>query len=247
MCGRRCRREVAMPEVIDPAWEYWVPDPEIEEVMGGRSEVDLLGDHHVPAINGYQIARRHPNLVHTHLAPEKPTRPPARKRRPPQTCPRCGETFYPPTRGQVYCSRACFVTPARPCETCKTVFTPKASNRGRFCSRKCWLTSVGGIPYDESRLVPCVNCGGGFVPPPGNPRQKFCCAPCRCSYARRTAPPKLTRRSPEGRVRVSWLEMAVRGDPGWGAERAARIEGLRGLADAGAPLFPPQRRCREDE
>ncbi len=136
-----------MPEEFDPEWEYWEPDPEIAEVMGGRQGCsdmfDLVEDAH-----GMRLVTPH-RYVKKGRKPKKVKPPP-----PPRviatvdvTC-ACGKRFTKYQSSPVLsCSRVCAAVlreetrshqklhPKR-CPTCRNVFATIWKLK-RYCSLEC--------------------------------------------------------------------------------------------------------------
>lgn len=167
-----------MPPELDPAWEYWTPDPEIEELLGPPGW-DVLGsilDHRQRdgsgRVSGFRFGRRPDGK--THLGPGR-KRPEAAPELAPVTC-TCGYTFRPTRPGNRYCSRACVVHPKRlpviPCGGCRREFRPKYG-RQAYCSRAC-APKAGGV-----RVLPdylCPTCRTWFRPTCS--RRKVCSPAC---------------------------------------------------------------------
>lgn len=138
-----------MSPAIEPAWEYWQPDPEVAEAMGpdrldgfaalGVEDLRLRRDR-LPG--GFRFGRGDPDFARLRLAPPRPGR--ARELIPRKTCPTCGKTWQPDRSDRRYCSMACRKVPGRPrelpgardCGTCGATFRPLWSAH-RFCSRRC--------------------------------------------------------------------------------------------------------------
>lgn len=136
-----------MPEEFDPAWEYFVPDPEVAEAVSHATQgFDGLGieDRRLDrdgAVSGFRFGRGRPDAFVCRLAPERPVERVGVANR---LCGGCGRPFAPDRTSRKYCSDECYARPGRPrerpesaaCEKCGRVFNPKRSEQ-RFCGRKC--------------------------------------------------------------------------------------------------------------
>ena len=103
-----------MPESFDPAWEYFVPDPEIAWIFarsGAYERFEGIGDH-----IGLRFGKGNPDKFWGKLAPEKPIKKRWVKEKTPQkkrvfltkrNCVRCGVEYKPDHSCQKYCSYAC--------------------------------------------------------------------------------------------------------------------------------------------
>lgn len=152
-----------MPEELDPAWEYWTPDPEIDEVMR-YTNVDIIAT--IIEFNGGKIrdgirfGKGNPNRPYGKIAREKISILESTER-----CTVCGDFFYRTANHQKYCSRQCKRESwygrsysARTCEACNKYYMPKYYKQ-RFCSTLC-------TPQRKRILVPipCKRCGLQFQP-----------------------------------------------------------------------------------
>jgi hypothetical protein len=154
-----------MPELLDPDWEYFVPDPEIAEVMGCAApegfdgvidwQEDRRGRGHA---SGLRFGRGNPDYARFRLAPPKADRPTARPRR----CQWCEFSFYPRGSGSRFCSRECYAAgrqlEPRHCLTCGSLFRPPRSH-SRYCSQRCSPSNQRSLPDRE-----CRSCGKLFRP-----------------------------------------------------------------------------------
>lgn len=106
---------------IDPAWEYFTPDPEIDEIVHGPSRAcsgfERMTEYEDNAATGRREAagvrfgRGNPNGGFFKLGPEKRDRKTvsfAGKK-----CPGCDMLFFPVSRWQVYCNRECYANRPR--------------------------------------------------------------------------------------------------------------------------------------
>lgn len=142
-----------MPEpLISPAWEYWVGDPEIEELLAEAARparaFDLLGDegrYDSPGLRFGSGGR--PDAFAGRLAPEPPPPGPRddARVRGKGRCRGCGAAFTKRRPEQRYCTRACSPRPGRPrlrpaelvCRACGVRFEPAENHPYLYCSRKC--------------------------------------------------------------------------------------------------------------
>ncbi len=165
-----------MPEALDPAWEYWTPDPEIAEVMGipvpsGFDGIltfseDSRGQNRP---SGMRFGRGDPDSGKFFLAPDRTASHPSRP------CDHCREFFEPARSNSRYCSPSCRgldrLASPRPCATCGTTFEPRFG-RARYCSRHC-------VPRADQRVLPDIPCGGcGVMFRPLSYRAKYCSRTC---------------------------------------------------------------------
>jgi hypothetical protein len=186
-----------MPEIFDPAWEYYTPMPEVAELFDRAGECPALArlgwdrQRQGPA-PGVQFTTS-PNGYRSRLAPARvvlaragPTR---------ADCRRCGWPFLTrPGRPGRYCSRACYeqavrrATDRRPahrlarpstCRTCAKSFHPWTPG-AVYCSRAC---------YERGRVLlpkPCRACGRPFRP--DESARQFCSRACSPKIATRPTP-----------------------------------------------------------
>lgn len=150
-CGRLSI--VDMPAELDPVWEYFTPDPEVEEVVYARRAcgLDVLYDPEVSyrgANPGFRVGRGNPNHgAYLRLARPRPVR--DREGISPRPCPSCGRVFTPMRRARVCCSKRCARlvywdgrcgADGRPvrvaCGECGVEFAPLWPGH-RLCSRAC--------------------------------------------------------------------------------------------------------------
>lgn len=142
-----------MPLYIDPEWEYYVANPDIEEILtfklrtrkalfdvfGISLEKDdrSTGFQHVPTDN--------PNYARTRLAPvkfkDRYAAEPARRMPEREECPTCGWVFRPYRKGQIYCGNSCrpnygVLPRERSCVVCSRPFRPRYSTH-HICSKTC--------------------------------------------------------------------------------------------------------------
>lgn len=177
--------------MIDPAWEYWVPDPEVEEVLYPRPApgFDGLGlDRRDWRAAGFRFGSGNPNSFHGRYGRAAPPRPEAA---PPVAarCPWCrGHYLRPAAQAhRRYCSRDCQAAarrcPPRACGGCGAEFRPDRNSRD-YCSRAC-------VPRrGRPRVVPdrvCAACGGPFRPRHQTSR---CCSVACLSAARTKLAPR---------------------------------------------------------
>jgi hypothetical protein len=143
--------------LIDPAWEYWMPDPDIAELIEESSgtkadQADELFRHSV----GIHFGNGNPNRgQRTRLAASKPVKdsPPERG---PANCNGCHKVFMPKRSEQVYCCSACQPRAGR----------PRTRIDGRLPQAKV-----------------CPECAGEFFP--WRPQQVCCGKRCSAKRGRR--------------------------------------------------------------
>lgn len=162
-----------MPE-LDPRWEYYIPDPEIEEVIAERlapRKYDALDAneeetrYHKTNV-GFRFGKGNPNFTKFRFGKPKPER----RERPVKQCATCGELFR--SNASKYCSTTCrglsVRNPEVPCARCGKVFLRKHWYQ-QYCSRKCIH------PPGRSGTLVCARCGKTFK---YRTRGKFCSAGC---------------------------------------------------------------------
>lgn len=156
-----------MPLSIDPAWEYWEPDPEIQEAMFAGARVrpfDLLADVREDlkfGAAGIRFGKGNPDRCRFRLRPERDRAycdddlPYYRKgwlcaRK----CQGCQREFQPDRDSRRYCSVECVRSKrestkplVRSCEECGREFLAKGKSR-RYCGHRC--AGIRGTP--SSRL-----------------------------------------------------------------------------------------------
>lgn len=130
---------------LDPAWEYYAPDPEVEEAVYGRRArgLDVLYDPesvYGSANWGFRLGQGNPNSgACFRLRRERRPRPADPE---PKRCPKCARLFVPARKCRVFCSRACRggapkrLPPSAKCKACAVSFTPRWEGH-EFCSRAC--------------------------------------------------------------------------------------------------------------
>ncbi len=140
-----------MPLQIDPEWEYWTPDPEIEELFqdSGRLGTRVFGMMDFPRkkdfVAGIRFGKGNPDGFWGHLALPKWTSRDFREEIPERKCKGCQKWFTPNRSSRVYCSLKCTHRfRGRPreledveCGHCNRVFRPRDSTQ-KFCSVRCW-------------------------------------------------------------------------------------------------------------
>ena len=186
-----------MPTELDPAWEYYVPDPEIAELMAGarvvfdvfvgRGEKErALGFAQVSRSDGYRSTWPLVALPYDRLKFAL------------KECAGCGYYFRPDRETQRYCNRTCR-PPADPdrarlrrrlrgvtheCPTCHVSYAPWVK-RQVYCSVGC--IPRRGVNRPQGSLI-CRWCLNPFPRPRyahGN-RKKFCGRGClAAAYADR--------------------------------------------------------------
>jgi predicted nucleic acid-binding Zn ribbon protein len=167
-----------MPAAIDPAWEYWEPDPEVAEAMGAARlpgfaalGIEDRRAERAGSLVGVRFGRGNPDACRFRLAPERPScRAPSRCRRVP--CPGCGAGFDQLRPDRAYCSRRCAaavttrarrVRPAAvACPGCGAAVRPLFVGH-RYCSRACAGRRGGGVGrIDYGRLAALFDAGAGM-------------------------------------------------------------------------------------
>lgn len=140
-----------MPE-LDPAWEYFLPDPEIVEAMGSKTVRGfmLLGleEERGQDSIGFRFGRGNPNRCVFRFGREKVDKR-LRPEMPEVECLVCGTSFKPRRASHVLCSVMCVrdmgrrsrrhaeqVMEQRKCGECGLLFTPKHVGQS-LCSLKC--------------------------------------------------------------------------------------------------------------
>ncbi len=190
-----------MPEQFDPAWEYWVPSPEMQEAFGdadaprsfaGLTDARLgrgAGRHHNM---GVRFGRGDPDRPHLKLGRAKRTR---ESDLTPIPCRGCGHYFLPDRRSRKHCSGACYRPPGRaktydpapvPCPACRTPFAPRRPGQ-RYCSSRCG----GGAGRDPVGVwVPqppggraCPWCAAPVTPGTRGSPKLFCSRRCKLAFA----------------------------------------------------------------
>jgi hypothetical protein len=188
-----------VPEEFDPAWEYWIPNPEIEEVMECQVDrpKDLLGAlvlvsaeveegcrvTYSPSsgVNlGYRIGRGNPDSYIIEAEPPPPViadyQQPKKVRR--YECQHCGKPFEGNRNRDVYCQK-CVPTSGAPriqpviCKHCKIEFKPKLRRFSTYCSRQCAGKAQRFKPHETG----CPYCGKEVTGPPSkNGNSKVYCS-----------------------------------------------------------------------
>lgn len=140
---------VVMAVEFDPAWEYFVADPEIEEVVYARRAFgfslinsDLRKPDH--GNMGFRFGNGNPNRCVFRLA--RPKRERYREEPAPRQCPKCGIMFVS-RRCTVHCSKKCGCG------------APKGGWGNQYTTR------VGSISKKRVyRASQCAECGSEFRP-----------------------------------------------------------------------------------
>lgn len=134
-----------MPLEIDEAWEYWEPDPEIDELLdhevcGFDSILGGLHDSKKSPSTGFRFGSGSPDRFVGGGRPDDA--PVIREGLPPVTCV-CGIIFQPKASRTRYCSRKCQprygpprVLPDATCPHCGVLFRRKWRGE-KFCKRAC--------------------------------------------------------------------------------------------------------------
>jgi hypothetical protein len=159
-----------MPTELDPAWEYWTPDPEIAEAMGNETADGFDGlpvtrtDRRAGRVEvpGFRFGRgRTVDYFPFRFGRAKPDR---ASGLPSRWCVHCRGLFEPRKRAQRYCSRDCRYTAGAvapvTCGTCFGVFKPSGRGR-RFCSPRCCWAAKTGVPLrlDWDRIAALYQAG----------------------------------------------------------------------------------------
>lgn len=167
-----------MPVEFDPAWEYYVPDPEYVDERAFK-EKEFLGQ-------GFNISKR-PN-GRTYLGKEKASKRQAENRRTVnyQKCLKCEARFVPRYSTSRYCSRRCSNSRCRErrrlmanCLACGKQFA-KYKKKLKYCSRGCFNTNRPSPQQREEKqclTAKCLTCGNEFAKP--RKESKFCSYQCR--------------------------------------------------------------------
>jgi hypothetical protein len=161
-----------MPEELDPAWEYWTPDPEIAEILAEASRLSgfaLLGveESHAKKLAGnvgFYFGRGNPNYYRSREARERPEVVRESKCRD-VSCLGCGVAFRQSRPNLMCCSRECAHEVAAEtrrvraaewtCERCGKWFEPNRVGQV-FCSPACGGLSASDA---EPRESGCLVCG----------------------------------------------------------------------------------------
>lgn len=136
---------------IDEAWEYFTPDPEIDDIVHGKKAHYLIEEVtdwrlHKYKLSGIRLGKGNPDFYHTHLArdPDKYKYKTLRESLDPRPCKGCGEMFLPDRQGRKHCSSQCYKRKGRErelpesaqCVVCKGFYRPKFSTQ-KCCSPLC--------------------------------------------------------------------------------------------------------------
>lgn len=156
-----------MPLEIDPDWEYYVPDPDLDlpdyRDEGIRSIIDRREEK--LGIVGFRFGRGNPDRgTGSHVGPLRQGARCQPEEIPPRNCPTCGVVFRPYRSSQKHCSGTCYHRPgrrrelpdSRPCLTCGTAFRPGESSQ-RYCSRACGSRASQGKGIDQSKVSQAVS------------------------------------------------------------------------------------------
>jgi hypothetical protein len=153
---------------IDPAWEYWEPDPEIAEVLHHSQRlrlVDLMYDWRMQKhrAGGIRFGNGNPDGFGGKLAPKRLK--PERESPRPAICKGCGRLFQPDRFSRKHCSSACYKQPGRDrvlpdvtCEACGVVFRPREAGQ-RFCNKSCFGKSRPRLPPTSGPSVREIDTG----------------------------------------------------------------------------------------
>lgn len=171
---------------FDPAWEYWMPDPEVAELLAesglrcGINRIDqaFMCDE-LPSGRslyvGVRFGRGNPNFFRGRLRPLRPRvpRPESPDRliyRP--RCRQCGERFWSSRIDKPYCSAYCRQQPRRAtCKWCGREF--RRTTARRFCTQDCARAHFVARWHEthpnngSMRQLPdrnCARCGVFFRP-----------------------------------------------------------------------------------
>lgn len=152
-----------MPETFDPLWEYYVPDPEVEELFKMTGAIKgfegIRQQEKRVEVLGFQFGNGNPNYTLTRLGRPKREREDTLESK---KCPTCGNWFSPIRSSQVHCEEKCYIHKGRKkeledvkCEVCMVVFRP-SHWRQRYCSRDCGRKGYSythrGVVHDEEKL-----------------------------------------------------------------------------------------------
>lgn len=143
-----------MPE-LDPEWEYFTADPEIEDLLALSPGVYDLGSDAARA--GVRFGSGKPGggsmgrVAREKVKPPPDPRPKPLAKPPDATCPACVAPFRRKRRGQRYCSPECKPKGGRPrlrpreaaCCRCLKVFEPKQIHHHKYCSPACANRAAG--------------------------------------------------------------------------------------------------------
>lgn len=130
---------------FDPAWEYFVADPEIEELVYRRraSGLDAIDDARIVfkgGNGGFRFGKGNPNRCNFKFGREKRRHQVEEPQ--PKKCPKCNCYFIPSRKSMVFCSKKCGcgadkVLPlVLKCKVCGDDFKPYWSGHC-CCSRQC--------------------------------------------------------------------------------------------------------------
>ena len=138
-----------MPFAIDPAWEYWTPDPEVSEAVDlgyaraegfvslGVEERRLVRD---AGLSGFRFGFGDPNgSPRLKLRRERIASPRTLE---PKECEQCRVLFQPRRSTRRFCSRACKLLaqrkrrPKQTCSKCQRAFRPRWTGQGA-CGVAC--------------------------------------------------------------------------------------------------------------
>jgi hypothetical protein len=192
------RTEDEVPIHIDPRWEYFTTDEEIEEILSWNRSKDfdsILDGRRDWFADGIRFGKGNPNHFNFKLARPRPER--CQETLDQRECQRkeCNEVFWPRRASQRYCSRECRPITAKTIQArgcarseCPVVFTPQRDDR-RYCSPRC-AALVGGEITKVERLGDGCRICGEIVPPDKYPNRKkpkkFCSPRCKRISASRT-------------------------------------------------------------
>ncbi len=181
------------PSYIDPAWEYWVGDEEVTELLaetgacaGYDSVLDWRMDKHESL--GLRFGRGNPDSFNCFLAPEKLAD--GRALVSQRNCEKCGVAFTPDRHSRMYCSVECRPRRGREreipleaaCAQCRRPFEPAYWGQ-TYCS----LTCVGASQRKEGAETGCKVCGKeppASTSPNGTPRL-YCSDACKRVWKQR--------------------------------------------------------------
>lgn len=158
-----------MPEQFDEAWEYWVPDPEIVEVMesnvGHTGGFDLVTTwEESPSgknrVSGLRFGSGNPDHGYFRLGKERLSNNVGRPRElKDKVCPNCRLLFRPRNSRAMYCSTFCFAEvrrlPDRKCQWCGDRYTPNHSWQ-KYCDAVCHASHRDDLKRSPDAL--CATC-----------------------------------------------------------------------------------------
>lgn len=151
-----------MPAYISEAWEYYVPDDEVEELLAQSRVLDsmeALADDRASFKgwnSGLRYGRGNPNTCYFKLAREKLSKRFLRESTPLRECAKCGEQFTPDRKARKYCP-GCAKT-GRPkelplsaqCKECSKEFPPTHTGHV-YCGTACSAVAGSRVASEKPK------------------------------------------------------------------------------------------------